>query len=59
NKEIVAFCRLKEFNSRIRKKNLIKSNKKELQQDGTLIPRKKGVPQGGLCGSRHTPPNVE
>jgi hypothetical protein len=46
NKEIVAFCRLKEFNSRIRKKNLIKSNKKELQQDGTLIPRKKGVPQG-------------
>lgn len=46
DKEIIAFCDLKDFNKRIRQKNLIKSNKKEKQQNGCLVLRKQGVPQG-------------
>ncbi len=46
DEEIIAFCKSRDFNKRIRQKNLIKSNKKDLQDDGSLTYRKKGVPQG-------------
>lgn len=46
-KDAIAFCDLKDFDSRIRKKNLIKNNKfvsKSDYEKGKL--RKKGIPQG-------------
>lgn len=46
DKEIIAFCKSSDLHKRIRQKNLIKSNKKEKQDDGSLVTRKKGVPQG-------------
>ncbi|WP_281778022.1 reverse transcriptase domain-containing protein [Croceibacter atlanticus] len=45
-KNAIAFCKLEDFDKRIRKKNLIKNNKRVIDSSGKLTLRKKGIPQG-------------
>lgn len=51
NHEIIAFCKTEDFDTRIRKNNLIKSNKKISNDNENFMIRNKGIPQGSPISS--------